>query len=102
MRRADRREVAVTPDRATKWAEIRKQGQWSFVWRVGVLSWGFTMCCIFVVMQAAQHPNRVLLIVAYNVPIWLSAGLLFGLLTWWVFERSYKRHLAKSTPSTGD
>lgn len=92
----------MTPDRAAKWAETRKRGQWSFVWRVGVLSWGFIMCCIFFVgMQAAQHPNRILLILAYNVPIWLSAGFLFGVLTWWMSEWSYKRHLAKDAPSIG-
>ena len=91
----------MTSDRAAKWAETRKQGRWSSVWRVGVLSWGLSMCCIFVGMQAAQHPNRILFIVAFNVPIWLSAGFLFGVLTWWMSERSYKRQLAKDAPGTG-
>lgn len=43
--------------------------------------WGFIMCGIFVGIQAAQRPNRILLILAYSVPVWLSAGFLFGVLT---------------------
>jgi hypothetical protein len=91
----------VTPDRATKWAETRTQGRWGFVWRVGILRWGLIMCGMFVGMQAAQHPNRILFILALNVPIWFCAGLLFGLLTWWMSEWSYKRHQAKDALGTG-
>jgi hypothetical protein len=50
----------VTPDRAAKCAETRTQGQWSFVWRVGILRWGLIMCGIFIGMQAAQDPDRIL------------------------------------------
>jgi hypothetical protein len=91
----------VTPDRAAKWAETRTQGQWSFVWRVGILRWGLIMCGIFIGMQAAQHPNRILLILALNVSVWLCAGFFFGLLTWSLSERSYKHYLTKNATDAG-
>lgn len=86
----------MTPDRAAKWTETRSQGQWNFVWRIGILRWGLIMCGTFVGMQAAQHPGRILSILALNIPLWLCGGFFFGLLTWVLSEWSYKRHLAKN------
>jgi hypothetical protein len=47
--------------------------------------------------QAARYPGRWLFILGLNLPIWLCAGLLFGLLTWHFSERSYQKYLAKQT-----
>lgn len=91
----------MTKDRAAKWAKTRAKGKWRFVWRTGVLSWGFIMCAIFVGMQAAQHLNRILFIVALNVPVWGCAGFLFGLTTWLHSEWSFKRYLAKNPMDAG-
>jgi hypothetical protein len=91
----------VAPDRAAKWAETRAQGQWRFVWRVGILQWGLIMCGTFVGIQTAQHPSRILFILALNVPLWLCSGFLFGTLTWLLSERSYKRHLAGNPSGMG-
>jgi hypothetical protein len=85
----------MKPERASKWAQTRSGGKWPFVWRVGVLQWGLTMCCIFAGMQIAQHPGRFLFILGLNVPLWLCVGFLWGLLTWTATEWSYKRHMAK-------
>jgi len=92
---------SVTPDRATKWTETRAQGQWSFVWRVGILRWGLIMFGTFVGMQTAQHPDRILFILALNVPLCLCGGFSFGLLTWLMSEWNYKRHLAKNATGMG-
>jgi hypothetical protein len=69
---------------------------WRFVWRTGVLGWGFIMCAIFVGMQAAQRPSRILFILALNIPIWFCAGFLFGVLTWIHSEWSFKRYVARN------
>ena len=66
---------------------------WRFVWRVGVLQWGLTLCGMFVGMQIAQRPNRYLFILELNIPLWLCMGFLWGLLTWKATEWSYRRHV---------
>jgi hypothetical protein len=85
----------VNADRAAKWASTRVQGRSSFIWRVGVLQWGLVMFGAMGGSQAAQHPSRWLLILALNIPIWLCAGILFGILTWHLSERGYAKYLAK-------
>lgn len=90
----------MTPKSAEKWAEMRSQGKWNFIWRVGILRWGLIMCGVFIGMQAVQHPNHILFTVALNIPVWLCAGFLFGLLTWSVCELIYRRYLAKNAPRT--
>jgi hypothetical protein len=86
----------MTPTRAAQWATTRSHGKWRFVWRTGVLGWGLIMCGIFVGMQASRHPDRIFFILALNVPLWLCAGFVFGILTWLLSEWSFRRYLAKS------
>jgi hypothetical protein len=59
------------------------------------------MCAIFAGMQTAQHPNRILFIVALNVTVWGCAGFLFGLATWMHSEWSFGRYLAKNPTGAG-
>ena len=89
----------MKPKQAEKWAELRKRGQWSYIWRVGLLQWGLLMCGIFIGMQTAQHPDQFLVIVLRNVPIWMCAGLAFGFFTWHASEWQYKRHVDKQSNS---
>ena len=91
----------MTPNRAAQWAELRSQGKWRFAWRTGVLRWGLIMCAIFVGIQTAQHPNRIFFILAFNIPLWLCAGFLFGLLTWLLSDWSFQRYQAKIASGTG-
>ena len=91
----------MTPNRAAQWAKVRSQGKWTFVWRTGILRWGLIMCAIFIGMQATQHPDRILFILALNVPLWSCAGFVFGWLTWSMSEWSFKRHLTKISSGTG-
>jgi hypothetical protein len=90
----------MTPDRAAKWAATRAQGRWSFVWRTGVLQWGLIMFGVMGGSQAAQHPDRWMYILAVNLPLWFCGGVLFGLLTWHLTERSYTKYLAKQATSS--
>ena len=90
----------MTPDRATKWAETRRHGRWTFIWRTG-LAWGGTMFGIFFGMQVAQNPGRWLLLLAVNAVIWLFAGFFFGVTVWYTTERSYARHLSKQSATGG-
>jgi hypothetical protein len=91
----------VTADGAAKWAATRMQGRWSFVWRTGVLQWGFIMFGAMGGMQAAQHPSRWLYFLVMNLPVWLCGGFVFGLGTWHLSERSYAKYLAKQTQVAG-
>jgi hypothetical protein len=87
----------VKPEHALRWGQTRQQGQWSFIWRVGVLRFGLIMCVAFVVMQATQRPNHLFSVLALNVPLWLGGGFLFGFSMWHYGEWAYKRYLAKHT-----
>ena len=89
----------MTPDRAAKWAVTRVQGQRSYVWRVGILQWGLIMFGAMGGSQLAQNPSRWLFILAINFPLWLLGGFLFGLLTWYLSERSYAKHVAQDKPT---
>jgi hypothetical protein len=83
-----------------KWEETRKKGRPNYIWRTGVLTWGLIMCSIFVGMQSAQNPDRLLPILALNIPLWFCAGLIYGFLTWHALERQYNRYLANQPPGT--
>jgi hypothetical protein len=87
----------VKPQQAARWAQVRQQGQWTFIWRVGILRWGLAMCVAFVAMQAAQQPNRILFIFALNVPLWACGGALFGFSMWHYGEWAYRRYLARTS-----
>ena len=87
---------SLKPERASKWAEARLKGKWTFVWRFGVLQWGLTMCGVFAGMQIAHRPSYFLFILGFNIPIWLCMGFLCGLFTWIANEWSYKHYAAKA------
>jgi len=87
----------MKPEQAEKWAEIRNRGQWSYIWRVGVLRWGLVMCGVFIGMDSARHPHQFLSSVLGNVPLWICAGLLFGFFTWHGTEWQYRRQVGKQS-----
>jgi hypothetical protein len=61
----------------------------------GVFGWGLTMCGTFVGMQVFRQPDQLLHIILTDVPIWLAAGIFFGVSTWYAMEWQYKRYLRK-------
>ena len=74
-----------------RWANLRERGRRGFVVRRGVLGLG---CLMYITMSAWQicwHPGRMVGILLAGVPLWLGAGALWGILTWWAMERACRR-----------
>lgn len=89
----------MKPVQAERWAEIRKKGQWSYIWRVGILTYGLLMCAIFVGMDIFRQPGQFLQSLVGNVRLWTCAGAVFGFLTWHGTEWQYRRHVRKQSDS---
>lgn len=89
----------MKPLQAERWAEIRKRGQWNYIWRVGILTYGLIMCGVFIGMDTFRHPDQFVQSVLGNVPLWTFAGLVFGFLTWHGTEWQYRRHVRRQFDS---
>jgi hypothetical protein len=82
-----------------KWARIRARGPRHFVLVRGVLVWGGLMFLVMglgftglVLGPQAYTPK----LVAINAWLWLAAGLLFGVTTWRINERTFRKFDAAS------
>ena len=84
------------PRSLQKWAETRQKGKWRFVCITGVLAWGLPM---FVVMtffvnrrtEVPLTPGRI----AVSAILWIIGGFFFGLSTWALSERKYRKYISK-------
>jgi len=79
------------------WARIRGRGARHFVLVRGVLGWGLTMFVVMglgfagLTLGAAAYTPKFL---ALNAWLWLAGGALFGLLTWHLNEKNFRKHSA--------
>jgi hypothetical protein len=87
-------------DQADRWAEARANGRWSYVLWKGVFRWGGLMYVLMVGRHIVEDPTRMYFWLGFGVPLWAAGGALFGLLTWHVSERQYRRFLAAQEPAT--
>jgi hypothetical protein len=80
-----------------KWESTRAKGKLHFILFRGVLLWGLPM---FVFMAFVNNPFAdgftSSAAITYYI-IWPVAGLLYGMLTWYMSERTYKKQLASRT-----
>lgn len=74
-----------------RWDKLRERGRRDFVLRKGVLGWGGWMYVVMSACQVYWHPGHLVGILLFGVPLWLGAGALWGVLTWWAMERAYRR-----------
>lgn len=81
---------------AIRWLEIRKSGMASWIVKRGLLAYGIPMYCFFVISGWFSKPEQFGPSLDYSIPSWLIAGAVFGVLTWYVFEWQYRRHMAKN------
>lgn len=84
----------MKPDALARWEKSRAIGKRRYILISGVLSYGMPM---FVAMTFFAHradlgPK----FIAMSAVLWLTGGALFGLSTWHIFERRYRR--AKAQP----
>lgn len=77
--------------RAGRWRDVRARGLRAYVVRRGILGWGLPMCVIFGSLQWFRRPDQLLQIVLLNIPVWIAAGVLFGVASWYTMEWVYKR-----------
>jgi len=77
-----------------KWNVTREKGMLAFVLKNGILSWGVPM---FIVMSFIVNKPFADGFSIKNVTIhggtWLGAGIFFGVCTWMVIEKMYKKEL---------
>ena len=73
-----------------RWEQARAQGRWRYLLLSGVLAWGVPMFVLmtFVVDRPAQLTAGILLL---SAAVWLSGGLLFGVLSWFLSEKRFNR-----------
>lgn len=81
---------------AIRWRTLREAGMASWIVKRGLLAYGVPMYVFFVVYRWFGKPEQLAPSLVYNIPSWLIAGTIFGVLTWYVFEWQYRRYVARN------
>ncbi len=81
--------------RAQRWRDVRARGLRAYVVQRGILGFGLPMGIIFGGLKAFQQPDRILHVVLVGIPVWLGAGVVFGIATWYTMEWLRKRLAAR-------
>ncbi|EKU80414.1 hypothetical protein ABIB42_002479 [Massilia sp. UYP32] len=81
---------------AIRWRTLREAGMASWIVKRGLLAYGIPMYLFFVISAWFSNPERFVPSLVYNIPSWLIAGAVFGVLTWHISEWQYRRHVAKN------
>ena len=69
-----------------RWARTRERGMWRFVLRSGVVFYGLPM--FFIMTYLIPHPR---LNTLQSALLWLIAGAGYGVATWIVQERRFRK-----------
>ena len=79
----------MKPEQLEKWKNVRAKGMLRYVLLSGVLSYGLAM---FVVMTFVVNRDKLSAsFVGISAIIWTIGGALFGLATWFVQERKFRK-----------
>jgi hypothetical protein len=77
-----------------RWAKTRKMGLLKYTLLVGTLLYGGIMFIIHLFLNRFYIYDNLTLtrfMWIFSFVLWMIAGTLFGLLTWWFNERAYKK-----------
>ena len=75
-----------------RWAKVREQGKLRFVLRSGLVFYGVPM---FIIMTyLIPHPR---LSTGQSALLWLLAGAFYGMATWMVQERRFRKVASRSS-----
>jgi TPR repeat protein len=80
------------------WAITRQKGMWRYVLQRGVLAWGLPMYLVMACLPAFNgraEPTASYFL--WQACLWALAGAVFGLLTWFFYERNYRKRYGKQT-----
>lgn len=80
-------------DALARWEKSRALGKTRYILISGVLSYGLPMfvAMTFFAHRADLSPK----FIAVSAVLWLTGGALFGLITWHIFERQYRKAKAQ-------
>lgn len=79
----------VKPEQLEKWKQTRAKGMFRYVLLSGVFSYGLAM---FVVMTFVVNSDKLSSsFVGFSAILWTVGGALFGLATWFVQERQFRK-----------
>ncbi|MBA6329463.1 hypothetical protein H4J46_16235 [Colwellia sp. MB02u-6] len=81
-------------DQFKVWESTRTKGKLNFVLFTGVLSWGLPMFIFIAFMNKPFSDGFTSKSAIIHYIVWPLAGVLFGVLTWFMSERKYKKELA--------
>ena len=76
--------------RLARWERIRQRGIWRFVLLRGVLGWGLTMGIIGIIFERVSWKDEAFPWY-FILGLFLFAGFLWGLGTWFLSMRIYSR-----------
>jgi hypothetical protein len=77
-----------------KWKVTREKGMLTYVLYNGILAWGVPMFIVmsFIVNKPFANGFSIKNVITHG-GIWLIAGIFFGVCTWLVIEKMYKKEL---------
>lgn len=79
----------VKPQQIEKWKATREKGMLRYVLVTGVLSYGLAM---FVAMTFFVNRHELSVkFIAISAVLWMLGGAAFGVATWFVFERQFRK-----------
>jgi len=79
----------MKPEALAKWETARAKGMAHYILVRGVLSYGLPM---FIAMTFFVHPNDLSpKFIGISAVLWLIGGALFGVITWYLLERQYRK-----------
>lgn len=76
-----------------KWELIRRKGPLHFILLRGGLFWGLSMFIIMALVNKPFSDGFVSNIAIIHYVVWPVCGILFGILNWYIWERSYKKQI---------
>lgn len=79
----------MKPEQLEKWKTTRQKGMWRYVLVSGVLSYGLTMFIPMTFFVNRDHLSAQF--IARSAVLWSLSGAAFGLLTWWLQDRQFRK-----------
>jgi len=81
-------------DQFKAWESTRTKGKLNFVLFTGLLSWGLPMFIFIAFMNKPFADGFTSKSAIVHCIVWPLAGVLFGVLSWYMSERKYKKELS--------
>lgn len=84
----------MTQEQADQWAKTRLKGRWHFIMVTGVFVWGGVTALIWSAFLSVFSEQGFMGALTLALPLCLVGGFSWGLLTWTLTNRRYKKYSA--------